>query len=203
MNAQVSGACQSDAVHRIVSADLRRGSKQQNHCCWPRSTAGVRHALLSVYICNILCMYVCAVDVTGSDEHIELIKASLLAMLEGLPQHAAVMLLTFAHDVSVVDMRESVPHFLHVSVGSDGFCDVALADVLPVVDLAVPVATHSACIAAAINAIFPSSSTNPHTQHSSASTQRSFGPAMAALMQLQVVPLSINLVSTHLSRFQN
>ncbi len=134
-------------------------------------------------------VYVCAVDVTGSEEHIELVKASLLAMLEGLPQHASVMILTFAHDVTVVDMRESVPHFLHVSVGKDGFCDVALADVLPVVDLAVPVATHGAFIAAAINAIFPSSFNNPHTQHSSASTHRSFGPAMAALMQLQVGPL--------------
>ena len=70
-------------------------------------------------------MYVCAVDVTGSDEHIELIKASLLAMLEGLPQHAAVMLLTFAHDVSVVDMRESVPHFLHVSVRNASYCAIS------------------------------------------------------------------------------
>lgn len=131
-------------------------------------------------------VYVCAIDVTGSDDHVELVKAALLAMLEGLPQHASVMILTFAHDVSIVDMRESVPHFLHVSVGSDGFCDVALIDVLPVVDMAVPVATHSACIAAAINAIFPSSFTNPHTKHSGAATQRAFGPAIAALMQLQV-----------------
>lgn len=133
-------------------------------------------------------VYVCAVDVTGSDDHIELIKAALLAMLEGLPQHASVMILTLAHDVGIVDMRESVPHFLHVSVGSDGFCDVALADVLPVVDMAVPVATHSACIAAAINAIFPSSFTNPHTKHSGSASLRAFGPAMAALMQLQVMP---------------
>ncbi len=141
-------------------------------------------------------VYVCAVDVTGSDDHIELVKAALLAMLEGLPQHASVMIMTFAHDVSIVDMRESVPHFLHVSVGSDGFCDVALSDVLPVVDMAVPVATHRECIAAAINAMFPSSFTNPHTKHSGASAQRAFGPAIAALMQLQV-PSPISPAQNH------
>jgi hypothetical protein len=134
-------------------------------------------------------VYVCAIDVTCSSDHIELVKSALLAMLEGLPQHASVMILTFAHDVSIVDMRESVPHFLHVSIGSDGFCDVALSDVLPVVDMAVPVATHRDCIAAAINSLIPSSFTNPHTQLSSDASHRSFGPAIAAIMQLQVLSL--------------
>ena len=134
-------------------------------------------------------VYVCAIDVTCSSDHIELVKSALLAMLEGLPQHASVMILTFAHDVSIVDMRESVPHFLHVCIGSDGFCDVALSDVLPVVDMAVPVATHRDCIAAAINSLIPSSFTIPHTQLSSDASHRSFGPAIAAIMQLQVLSL--------------
>ncbi|GAB4824695.1 Protein transport protein S23 D [Ancistrocladus abbreviatus] len=133
-------------------------------------------------------VYVAAVDLSSSEEFLELTKSALLAALEALVPGALFGLATFSHKLGLYDVQGPVPVVKHVFIppDSDGTIPIELEDVMPLLSFLAPVETCKDKIASALETLRPTTS----WERTTAAGQgldgvllggRGFGPAMEAL----------------------
>lgn len=134
-------------------------------------------------------VYVAAVDLSSSEEFLELIKSALLATLEALGPGSLFGLVTFSHKIGIYDVQGPIPVVKNVFIppDSDGRLPVDLEDVMPLLSFLAPIDTCKDRIAAALETLKPTTS----WERSSVAGQgsdgvllggRGFGVAMDALI---------------------
>lgn len=133
-------------------------------------------------------VYVAAVDLSSSEEFLDLIKSALLAALEALPAGALFGLAAFSLKLGLYDVQGPVPVVKNVFIppDADGTIQIGLEDVMPLFSFLAPVETCKERIASAIDSLKPMTS----WERSAAASQaldgvllggRGFGAAMEAL----------------------
>ncbi|XP_010931127.1 protein transport protein SEC23 D isoform X1 [Elaeis guineensis] len=134
-------------------------------------------------------VYVAAVDLSSSEEFLELIKSALLAALEALSPGSLFGLVTFSHKIGLYDVQGAIPVVKNVFIppDSDGGLAVNLEDVMPLLSFLAPVENCKDRIAAALETLKPTTS----WERTTAAGQgldgvllggRGFGVAMEALI---------------------
>ncbi|XP_078433788.1 sec23/sec24 transport family protein [Wolffia australiana] len=134
-------------------------------------------------------VYVAAVDLSSSEEFLELVKSALLAALEGLSPGSLFGLMTFSHKIGLYDVQGAIPVVKNVFIppDSDAKLAVELEDAMPLLSFLAPVETCKDRIAAALETLRPTTS----WERTTAAGQgldgvflggRGFGVAMEALV---------------------
>ncbi|GFZ17772.1 sec23/sec24 transport family protein [Actinidia rufa] len=133
-------------------------------------------------------VYVAAVDLSSSEEFLELVKSALLAALEALGPGSLFGLATFSHKIGLYDVQGPVPVVKNVFIPPDldGTLPIELEDVMPLLSFLAPVETCKDRIASALETLRPTNS----WERTTAAGQgldgvllggRGFGVAMEAL----------------------
>ncbi|XP_010245214.1 PREDICTED: protein transport protein Sec24-like At3g07100 [Nelumbo nucifera] len=133
-------------------------------------------------------VYVAAVDLSSSEEFLELTKSALLAALEALGPGSLFGLATFSHKIGLYDVQGPIPVVKNIFIppDSDGTLPMELEDVMPLLSFLAPVETCKDRIAAALETLKPTTS----WERTTAAGQgldgvllggRGFGVAMEAL----------------------
>ncbi|KAF3554993.1 hypothetical protein F2Q69_00012353 [Brassica cretica] len=133
-------------------------------------------------------VYVAAIDLSSSEEFLELTKSSLLAALEALSPGSLFGLATFSHKIGLYDVQGPVPVVKNVFIPPDAESKLPLEleDAMPLLQFLAPVETCKDRIAAALETLRPITS----WERSSGAAQgmdgvlmggRGFGTAMEAL----------------------
>ncbi|WOL03496.1 protein transport protein SEC23-like [Canna indica] len=134
-------------------------------------------------------VYVAAVDLSSSEEFLELVKSALLAALEALVPGSLFGLVTFSHKIGLYDVQGPIAVVKNVFIPPDleGRLPVDLEDVMPLFSFLAPVETCKDHIAAALETLKPTTS----WERTTAAGQgldgvllggRGFGVAMTALI---------------------
>ncbi|KAJ6796483.1 protein transport protein SEC23 [Iris pallida] len=105
-------------------------------------------------------VYVAAVDLSSSEEFLELIKSALLAALEALGPGSLFGLITFSHKIGIYNVQGPIPVVKNVFIPpeSDDGLPVNLDDVMPLLSFLAPVETCKDRIAAALETLKPTTS---------------------------------------------
>ncbi|KAL5213982.1 hypothetical protein ABZP36_003134 [Zizania latifolia] len=134
-------------------------------------------------------VYVAAVDLSSSEEFLELVKSALLAALEAVSPGSLFGLLTFSSKIGLYDVQGPIPIVKNVFIppDSDGTLLVDLEDVIPLRSFLAPVDSCKDRIAEALETIRPISSweitaTASEVQDHALHHARGFGLAMDAVV---------------------
>ncbi|WOL02294.1 protein transport protein sec24-like [Canna indica] len=134
-------------------------------------------------------VYVAAVDLSSSEEFLELVKSALLAALEALAPGSLFGLMTFSHKIGLYDIQGPIPIVKNVFIppDSDGQLPVSLEDVMPLLSFLAPVESYKDQITAALDNLKPvnsweRSTPNGHELNGVLLGGRGFGTAMEALI---------------------
>ncbi|XP_072965546.1 protein transport protein SEC23 D-like [Typha angustifolia] len=134
-------------------------------------------------------VYVAAVDLSSSEEFLELIKSALLAALEALVPGSLFGLVTFSHKIGLYDVQGPIPIVKNIFIppDSEDGLPVDLEDVMPLLSFLAPVEICKDSIAAALDTLKPTTT----WERTTAAGQgldgvllggRGFGVAMSALI---------------------
>ncbi|KAL4011437.1 hypothetical protein IC575_028496 [Cucumis melo] len=134
-------------------------------------------------------VYVAAIDLSSSEEFLELTKSALLAALEALGPGSLFGLATFSHKLGLYDVQGPIPVVKNVFIPPDteGALPIELEDVMPLLQFLAPVETCKDRIEAALETLRPTTS----WERTTAAGQgidgilmggRGFGVAMEALL---------------------
>ncbi|KAI5666732.1 hypothetical protein M9H77_16585 [Catharanthus roseus] len=134
-------------------------------------------------------VYVAAVDLSSSEEFLELTKSALLAALEALGPGSLFGLATFSHKLGLYEVQGPIPLVKNVFIppDSDSSLPIELEDVMPLSSFLAPLDTCKDRIASALETLRPTTS----WERSTAAGQgldgvllggRGFGVAMEALL---------------------
>mmetsp|Transcript_27301 Transcript_27301/g.44464 ORF Transcript_27301/g.44464 Transcript_27301/m.44464 type:complete len:727 (-) Transcript_27301:204-2384(-) len=126
-------------------------------------------------------IFVAVVDLTGSEEFLELVKSGLLAALEGVPPYAKFCLVTFSDRIGVYDLQSSKAHVRHVSAPRDSTTGhLTLPDILPTSRMLAQIGTQKDNITYALDTLRPV----PVGFGSETVVRRGLGPAVVCLVDL-------------------
>jgi len=135
-------------------------------------------------------VFVAAVDLSASEEFLELVKSSLLAALEAIGPGSLFGLVTFCHKIGLYDVQGPIPVVKHIMIPADmdGHIPVDLEMAMPLSSFLAPVESNKEHIAAALETLKPTSSWERATaagQGIEGVTMggRGFGVAMDALIK--------------------
>ncbi|KAF8397881.1 hypothetical protein HHK36_016806 [Tetracentron sinense] len=105
-------------------------------------------------------VYVAAVDLSSSEEFLELTKSALLAALEALGPGSLFGLATFSHKIGLYDVQGPLPVVKNIFIPPDldGTLPIELEDVMPLLSFLAPVDTCKDRIAAALETLRPTTS---------------------------------------------
>ncbi|TVU14632.1 hypothetical protein EJB05_38110 [Eragrostis curvula] len=105
-------------------------------------------------------VYVAAIDLSSSEEFLELVKSALLAALEALSPGSLFGLFTFSSKIGLYDVQGPIPIVKNVFIpyDSDGALHVDLEDVMPLCSFLAPIDSCKNSIAEALETIKPMSS---------------------------------------------
>ncbi|KAK4440604.1 putative protein, mitochondrial [Sesamum alatum] len=105
-------------------------------------------------------VYVAAVDLSSSEEFLELTKSALLAALEALGPGSLFGLVTFSHKIGMYDVQGPIPVVKNVFIPPDshGKLTMELEDVMPLFSFLAPVDTCKDRIASALETLKPTTS---------------------------------------------
>ncbi|XP_057751624.1 protein transport protein SEC23 D [Arachis stenosperma] len=133
-------------------------------------------------------VYVAAVDLSSSEEFLELTKSALLAALEALAPGSLFGLATFSHKLGLYDIQGPIPVVKNVFIPPDaeGTLPIGLDDVMPLLQFLAPVDTCKDHIASALETLRPTTSWERTTAAGQSLDGvliggRGFGVAMEAL----------------------
>ncbi|XP_041995225.1 protein transport protein Sec24A-like [Salvia splendens] len=135
-------------------------------------------------------VYVAAVDLSSSEEFLELTKSALLAALEALGPGSLFGLATFSHKIGLYDVQGPIPVVKNVFIHPESLenLTVELEDVMPLFSFLAPVDTCKDLIASALETLKPTTS----WERTTAAGQgvdgvllggRGFGVAMESLLK--------------------
>lgn len=134
-------------------------------------------------------VYVAAVDLSCSEEFLELTKSALLAALEALGPGSLFGLATFSHKVGIYDVQGAIPVVKNVFIppDSESSLPVELEDVMPLSSFLAPVDTYKDRISSALETLKPTTSWERNTGSGQGLDGvllggRGFGVAMEALL---------------------
>ncbi|OAY63956.1 Protein transport protein SEC24 [Ananas comosus] len=134
-------------------------------------------------------VYIAAVDLSSSEEFLELIKSALLAALEALAPGSLFGLVTFSYKIGLYDVQGPIPVVKHVFIppDSDGGLPVDLEDAMPLLSFLSPVESCKDRIAAALETLKPTTSWERTTAAGQGMDGvflggRGFGAAISALV---------------------
>ncbi|KAK1322851.1 hypothetical protein QJS10_CPA02g00990 [Acorus calamus] len=134
-------------------------------------------------------VYVAAVDLSSSEEFLELTKSALLAALEALLPGSLFGLLTFSHKIGIYDVQGPIPVVKNIFIhpDSDGESPINLEDAMPLLSFLAPVEICKDRIAAALETLKPTTSWERTTAAGQGMDGvllggRGFGVAMDALI---------------------
>ncbi|XP_050234495.1 protein transport protein SEC23 D isoform X1 [Mercurialis annua] len=135
-------------------------------------------------------VYVSAVDLSSSEEFLELTKSALQAALEALPPGALFGLATFSHKIGLYDIQGPIPVVKNVFIPPDaeGTLPIELEDIMPLLQFLAPVDTYKDHITAALDTLRPTTSWERTTGAGQSIDGvlmggRGFGVAMEALFK--------------------
>ncbi|XP_062225579.1 protein transport protein SEC23 D-like [Phragmites australis] len=102
-------------------------------------------------------VYVSVIDLSSSEEFLELVKSALLAALEALAPGSLFGLLTFSSKIGLYDVQGPIPIVKNVFIppDSDGALHVGLEDVMPLCSFLAPIDSCKDRIAEALETIKP------------------------------------------------
>jgi hypothetical protein len=123
--------------------------------------------------------FVAVVDVSGSEELIEVARAGILALIEALPPSALFGLVTVSSTVGVYDLRSAFPHCYNIPIPSEGEMQTGIVDVLPADCMLVQIASHKDNITAAIETLSSTATTAPVNMQ----RKNGFGACMDSLLE--------------------
>ncbi|KAJ6897370.1 protein transport protein SEC24 [Populus alba x Populus x berolinensis] len=105
-------------------------------------------------------VYVAAVDLSSSEEFLELTKSALQAALEALAPGSLFGLATFSHKMGLYDVQGPIPVVKNVFISPDteGTLPIELEDVMPLLQFLAPVETCKDRITAALDTLRPTTS---------------------------------------------
>ncbi|CAK8576394.1 unnamed protein product [Lathyrus sativus] len=105
-------------------------------------------------------VYVAAVDLSSSEEFLELTKSALLAALEALAPGSLFGLATFSHKLGLYDVQGPIPVVKNVFIPPDaeGTLAIELEDVMPLLQFLAPVDTCKDRIASTLETLRPTTS---------------------------------------------
>ncbi|KAI3995544.1 hypothetical protein MKX01_023289 [Papaver californicum] len=109
-------------------------------------------------------VYVAAVDLSSSEEFLELTKSALLAALEALAPGSLFGLATFSHKLGLYDVQGPIPAVKNIFIppevvdGEPVTSPIELEDVMPLLSFLAPVETCKDRIAAALETLKPTTS---------------------------------------------
>ncbi|XP_021901407.1 protein transport protein SEC23 [Carica papaya] len=105
-------------------------------------------------------VYVAAIDLSSSEEFLELTKSALLAALEALVPGALFGLATFSHKLGLYDVQGPIPVVKNVFIPADAeeTLQLELEDVMPLLQFLAPVETCKDRITAALETLRPTTS---------------------------------------------
>ncbi|KAK2433683.1 Sec23/Sec24 protein transport family protein [Trifolium repens] len=133
-------------------------------------------------------VYVAAVDLSSSEEFLELTKSALLAAMEALAPGSLFGLATFSHKLGLYDVQGPIPVVKNVFIPPDaeGTLSIELEDVMPLLQFLAPVDTCKDRIASALESLRPTTSWERTTGSGQGMEGvllggRGFGVAMEAL----------------------
>ncbi|OIW08495.1 hypothetical protein TanjilG_03171 [Lupinus angustifolius] len=133
-------------------------------------------------------VYVAAVDLSSSEEFLELTKSALLAALEALAPGSLFGLATFSHKLGLYDVQGPIPVVKNVFIPPDaeGTLPIELEDVMPLLQFLAPVENCKERIASALETLRPTTSWERTTAAGQGLdgvllSGRGFGVAMEAL----------------------
>lgn len=134
-------------------------------------------------------VYVAAVDLSSSEDFLELVKSALLAALEALGPGSLFGLITFSHKIGLYDVQGPIPVVKNVFIhpDSEGGLPVDLEDMMPLLSFLAPVEDCKDRIAVALETLKPITSHERNTpsgqDHDGVFIGgRGFGVAMDALI---------------------
>lgn len=134
-------------------------------------------------------VYVAAIDLSSSEEFLELTKSALMAALEALGPGSLFGLATFSHKIGLYDVQGPIPVVKNVFVppDSEGTLPIELEDVMPLLHFLAPVETCKDRIASALETLRPTTSWERTTGAGQGLDGvlmggRGFGVAMEALL---------------------
>ncbi|PNT42196.1 hypothetical protein POPTR_004G201800v4 [Populus trichocarpa] len=135
-------------------------------------------------------VYVAAVDLSSSEEFLELTKSALQAALEALAPGSLFGLATFSHKMGLYDVQGPIPVVKNVFIPPDmeGTLPTELEDVMPLSQFLAPVETCKDRITAALDTLRPTTSWERTTGAGQGLDGvlmggRGFGVAMEALLK--------------------
>ncbi|XP_039004723.1 protein transport protein SEC24-like [Hibiscus syriacus] len=102
-------------------------------------------------------VYVAAVDLSSSEEFLELIKSALLATLEALAPGSLFGLATFSHKIGLYDVQGPIPVVKNVFAPqeTEGSLPIELEDVMPLLQFLAPVETCKDRITSTLETLRP------------------------------------------------
>ncbi|XP_062016744.1 protein transport protein SEC23 D [Rosa rugosa] len=105
-------------------------------------------------------VYVAAIDLSSSEEFLELTKSALLAALEALGPGSLFGLATFSHKLGLYDVQGPIPVVKNVFIPpeTEGSLPIELEDVMPLLQFLAPVETCKDRIGSALETIRPTTS---------------------------------------------
>ncbi|CAN6270287.1 unnamed protein product [Urochloa humidicola] len=105
-------------------------------------------------------VYVAAIDLSSSEEFLELVKSALQAALEALSPGSLFGLLTFSGKIGLYDVQGPIPIVKNVFIppDSDGALPIDLEDIMPLCSFLAPIDTCKDRITEALETIKPISS---------------------------------------------
>ncbi|KAK6272312.1 hypothetical protein POUND7_009395 [Theobroma cacao] len=105
-------------------------------------------------------VYVAAVDLSSSEEFLELTKSALQAALEALAPGSLFGLATFSHKLGLYDVQGPIPVVKNVFIPQDteGTMPIELEDVMPLLQFLAPVETCKDRITSALETLRPTTS---------------------------------------------
>lgn len=105
-------------------------------------------------------VYVAAVDLSSSEEFLELTRSALQAALEAVPPGALFGLATFSHKIGLYDVQGAIPVLKNVFIPSDteDTLSLELDDVMPLSQFLAPVETFKDNITSALETLRPTTS---------------------------------------------
>ncbi|KAL3689756.1 hypothetical protein R1sor_016065 [Riccia sorocarpa] len=135
-------------------------------------------------------VFVAAVDLSASEDFLELVKSALLAALEAISPGSLFGLVTFSHKIGLYDIQGAVPVVKQVVIPGDldGRLPIELDWIMPLESFLAPVENNKENIASALETLKPTSSWERATAAGQSVEGvplggRGFGVAMDALIK--------------------